>query len=199
MAEKIESRCAGIPQNLKEGVRDGCWRELRFQNGSEVIGIFVVGGFGSIESSGRVAQARGTRRGEGVVIGTQQAGGSVRGFHFGKNGGEGGGKTGSRNQGKIGFLVLHLQERWVNHGLEGNENSLLVGYRLIEGVDGRVIQSRIGANGFGKLSRSNGRDKDLDLAFELLMFRPVEATERVGARRGEQSVGAKRSARKIFH
>ena len=62
-----------------------------------MIGIFVVGGFGSIESSGRVAQARGTRRGEGVVIGTQKAGGNVRGFHLEENGGEGGGETGSRN------------------------------------------------------------------------------------------------------
>ena len=87
----------------------------------------------------------------------------------------------------------------MDDGLEGNEDSLLVSYRLVEGVDGRVIQPRRGANGFGKLSRSNGRDKDLDLAFELLMFCPVEATEGVRARRGEQSVGAKRSARKIFH
>ena len=65
----------------------------------------------------------------------------------------------------------------MDDGLDGNEDSLLVSYRLVEGVDGRVIQPRRGANGFGKLSRSNGRDKDLDLALELLMFCQVEATE----------------------
>lgn len=117
-----------------------------------MVRIFVVRRFGSIESSGRVAKARGTRRGESVIVSTQKAGGNVRGFHLGKNGGEGSGEAGSRDQGKMGLLILHGQERWMKDGFEGDKDSLLVGNRLIEGVDGGMIQSRRGADGFRKVS-----------------------------------------------
>jgi len=71
----------------------------------------------------------------------------------------------------------------MNDGFEGNQDPFLVGNGFVEGIDGGVVEAGVVPDRFRKMGGASGRNKDLNLTFQLMVFCPVEASERMGTSR----------------
>jgi len=174
-AHEIEGGGARIAEKLEERVGLGRFGKKRFQNGCELARIFMKGSFGGAGVGGRVAEAWGTTGGEGVVVSAKEAGRDRRGFHFPEDGAESRGKAGAGYE--IGFFSckMEVEQRGVGDGFEGDKDAFMGRYRFIQRIDGGVIQTGVVANGFSEMGGASGGHKHLDIAFQLMVARPVES------------------------
>jgi hypothetical protein len=173
-AHEIEGGGARIAEKLEERVGLGRFGKKRFQNGGELAGIFMKGSFGGTGVGGGVAEARGTTGGEGVVVSAEEAGRDGGGFHFPEDGAESRGKAGAGYE--IGFFSckMEVEQRGVGDGFEGDKDAFIVRYRFIQRIDGGVIQTGVVTNGFSEMGGASRGHKHLDIAFQLMVARPVE-------------------------
>jgi hypothetical protein len=92
-----------------------------------------------------------------------------------------------------------MQEGSMNDGFEGNQDPFFVGYGFIKGVDRGVVETGVTPDCFRKMGGAGGRNEDLNLPFQLMVFCPVETSEGMGTARRKKGVGAKVSSGKILH
>ena len=55
-----------------------------------------------------------------------------------------------------------------------------MGNGFVEGVDGGVVEAGVVTDRFRKTGRAGGWNEDLNLPLQLMVFRPVKASERMG-------------------
>ena len=198
-AEEIERRCAGIAQNLEKfGGRRG-FRKNGFKNGGEAVGVFKIGGLGSTGIGHRIPESGSPLRRKSVVVEIQKPCRDGGGFHFGKYGSEGRSQAGAGNQIRFFAFQFAMQKGAMDDGFEGNQDPFLVGNGFVEGIDGGVVEAGVIPDRFRKMGGAGGRNEDLNLPFQLMVFCPVEAPERMGTGGRKKGVRAEVSSGEILH
>ncbi len=99
-----------MAENLKKGCGGGGRGKEGLEEGGKLVGVLKMRGFGQAGVGGGIAETRGSSGGKSVVIGTEKSGWDGGGFHFGEDGGEGGGEAGAGEKREWGILVLEVEK-----------------------------------------------------------------------------------------